>query len=97
MDVDDHLQIWDTEEFEIVSHIPFRFPVSDVQMPSSGSFVHKLAAVCSDIKGATLVDLFSGSHIQAVEGNVDHGSCCYWNPRYVLRNSPYHIEMSMNS
>lgn len=53
-------------------------------MPSSGSFAHKLAAVCSDIKGATLVDLFSGSHIQVVEGNVDHGSCCYWNPRYVL-------------
>lgn len=66
-------------------------------MPSLGSFAHKLAAVCSDIKGATLVDLFSGSHIQVVEGNVDHGSCCYWNPRYVLICFSLTIEMSMNS
>lgn len=76
-----HDQVWDANAFEIVSHMRFKSPVSDAQMPVSGSFSHKMAAVCSGIDGVTLVDLFAGTYAQTIRGTRGVGVCCCWNPQ----------------
>ena len=77
-----HDQVWDTNAFEIVSHMRFKNPISDAQMPTYGSFAHKMAAVCNGIDGVTLVDLFAGNHSQTIRGTEGIGMCCCWNPQY---------------
>ena len=51
-------------------------------MPLAGPFSHKLAAACTGLNGVTLLDLFSGSHLQQLESNQGVGTCCCWNSRY---------------
>lgn len=78
-------QVWDTERFSIVSHIRYKHPVVDVEMPPSESFIHKMAAVCSGLNGISLIDLFSGNTTQEVVGGPEKATCCCWNPKYVKR------------
>ncbi len=73
-------QVWDTEHFSIVSHIRYKHPVVDVEMPTFGSFTHKMAAICSGLNGISLIDLFSGNTTQEVIGGPERATCCCWNP-----------------
>lgn len=56
----------------------------DIQMPTTGSFSHKLAASCTGGKGITLIDLFSGSHFRVLNCNGEKAMSCCWNPMYII-------------
>ena len=75
-------QVWDTEAFEIVSHIRYKKPVLDVKLPDRNSFTHKMAAVVCGHNGVALIDLFSGNTTQEIYGGNAPATACYWNPTY---------------